>query len=456
MAIQFNGLSVGNHFVDAQKLSPIHKKSIVTYLSSFFSDIISKNSCCLKLDERSPVMEWSGGVAALPKTPELKQIERIFRFYQNAGLLPKMEVSPQDEKERARASKKSVQEIHSASIPGTNGSLLAGIRIADDTLSLTRNILSSVPTVGAHDPVVRHLGYYAGTIWAFFSLRELDRGIVNSKRAANIGDEEGLRRANALVVSGSLCSLGSAAYLTGRVCDTFSVASRGAAPFAAASALFGLGSVLGAWASFLGGWRCKDFNDKLEAYLDHPNLTQLERFRGALNFLKETIMVTREEEIDIAQKIDADHPGLSADKREKLIEEKRSNLTEVKVKYMKRRTSARSLYLILTQCDQILAKLGDPAKEKEGIREATLLFMEVEQENNTKMSLYILGFIASLIGLAALAIATFFTAGVFPFVLYGISGTVYLATTLYQSGAIFVRRDHEAKKIDLHPVPLSY
>lgn len=458
LSIHLNRLSVGSYSLDSQQISPVHRRRAELSLSK----ILSKQQIStqgkeipfhLRLYQGRPVLQIQDREISLEKSGELSRVSHIVRFYQHTGHFPRAEMSPQDEAFRVDKTKKAVRAINDASIPGSNGSILAGMRIAEDSLSLTRNILFAIPAIGANDPVVNHLGYYAGIFWTFFAFRELDEGWAEYKRSKVIGDTEGQRRSETRLLSGGICSTASLIYLAGRICDTFSSTAFATAAFGSANALFGVGSVIAMGSSILGAMRCYRFNARLNEYLENPKLTKVQGLQGALQFLKDAVSVTPEERAELVDQIEKDHPDWSAEQKEKLLQQKLTDLTEVKVKYIKRRTSNKSLCLILNQADALLAKLADPESQVEGIQEAAILLCTIQKENRTKMLLYILGFIASLISISAVLIATFLTAGALPFVLYGIAGTIYLVLTLYSAAGLLLRKDPDCNKnILLHPM----
>lgn len=174
--------------------------------------------------------------------------------------------------------------------------------------------------------------------------------------------------------------------------------------------------------------------------------------RGAVQFLKDSIIVTPEERLALIHEIDQKCPQRTLEQKEKLLQQKIADLTEVKVKYMKRRTSNRSLQLILSQADRILAKLADPATRVEGIQEAAILVNAIQKENKIKMNLYILGFFAALITLVGMAIMFFGTAGVLPFVFYSTAGTIYLCLTIYTIAGTLLKGEGDIKAIEACPV----
>ena len=118
------------------------------------------------------------------------------------------------------------------------------------------------------------------------------------------------------------------------------------------------------------------------------------------------------------------------------------------MKYMKRRTSNKSLFLILTKADTLLAMLGCKETCAEGIKEASILIHTIQQESKIKLSLYTLGFIAATLSFIGMIIMSVMSAGLLPFVLYGIAGTIYLAVTIYTVAGSLMKKDHEDQPLE--------
>jgi hypothetical protein len=443
LSIRLDRFSVGPHHIDPQEMFPTHKKNVEGYLSKIFQRHVKepseeKVSVSFHLNARKPSLSIQDREIPLQPTRGLKKVSRIVRYYQDTGYLPKQKMGAKEAEESRMAAQKSIKALRHAAIPGANGSVLAGMRLADDTLSLTRNILFSIPEIGPQDPIVNHLGYYAGVFWSFFAFRELDDGISEYKRSKAVGDGEGRRRAEARILSGGTVLAGSAAYLAGKFCDTYSSAVLASTLSNASNMLFGVGSLVGIGVSLLGAVRCERFNSRLNAYLENSKLADVQKFKGALQFLKDSLTVTLEERTAIKEEIEEKYPNLNPALKEDLFQQRLTDRAEAKVKYMKRRTSNKSLHLIVSQVDKILAKLDDPKARPEGIKEAALLISTIQQENKLKMTLYSLSLIASILSFLGMILATFTTGGVLPFVLYGIAGTIYLALTIYSIGGMFL------------------
>jgi hypothetical protein len=453
LSIQLNQLNVGGRKLDSQQISLAHKQSAESCLTKILSDlpipVRGKVPVQLRLDQRQITLLANGHEIPLKQSSELRRVQRILRFYQHVGCLPVVvDMTKAEKAVVAKKTRQAVRAVNEASVPGTNGHVLAGMRIADDTLALVRSGMCLSPLFGPHDPIVNHLGYYAGTFWTFFSLRELSTGWAEYQRSKAIGDPEGLSRGKIALVSGGLCSVASISFLTSRIFDSFSAVGAAGVALGLADMLFGVGSLLSMGSSISSAYRCHKFNERLKEYLEHPKLNAVQKMQGALKFLKESVSVTAEEREDLVKEVAQMHPDWPEDKRWALIEQKLADLTEVKVKYMKRRTSNKSLYLILTQTDALLAKLADPKTQTDAVFESCMLLEAVQKENKTKMALYILGLIAALISFVAMLIATFLTAGALPFVLYGIAATLYLSMTLYSTAGLVIKKRLDHSQIE--------
>ncbi len=447
LTIQLKGFSFAPQYLDVQKILPSHKKTLEECLVKIFHQSVQKTENSetpfqiefKKIGE--PAICMGGKEIPLSSSAELKKVGRIFRYYQHVGLLPREAPPVHEMKAREAESRKSVRAINQASIPGSNGNILAGMRVADDTLSLVRNILFALPAIGPKDPIVSHLGYYAGIFWSFFSLRELDGGKIELKRSQAIGDAEGQRRAETRLLSGAILSAGSLAYLTGKLSETFVSTAPASALSSISSTFFGLGSVVAIGSSALGAVRCERFNNRLTEYLENRSLTEVQRMQGALQFLKDSIIVTQEERSELIAEIGRKHPEWTPEQKELLLKQKMVDLTEVKVKYMKRRTSNKSLYLILTKVDDLLAMLSNPNTADQGIKESLQLIHTIQGENRLKLSLYMLGLIASTLSFVGMVIMFFMSAGTIPFVFYSVAGIIYLTMTLYSASNVFFRKE---------------
>ena len=336
--------------------------------------------------------------------PLSKQAQRALQLYKDAEPRSREPMSP--------VTKSVTELVAKKHLPGLQNQVLSALQVGDDALTFIRSVLHEIPTVDKDHHLVNHLGYYTGILGAFFAVKTLDGGVVSYQRSTLIGDGEGQRRAGVRVLSGGIGTVGAIAYLIGRVCDTMSSQIAMAAAFEAAQVLFVVGSAIGVGAAALGALRCYRFNERLNEYLNHPKLPYVAKLRGAVQFLKDAVSVTPEE-------------------GKGLTEQQKKDLTETKIKYLKRRTSNQSLALITEYADQILQDLDSTKDVARGVKRAERLLHIVQTQNKMKMALYILGGIAALMTLAALLIGTLLTASVLAPALGIAASALYLAVTLY-------------------------
>ncbi|HSX11554.1 MAG TPA: hypothetical protein VLF94_07570 [Chlamydiales bacterium] len=443
-AIRFDRFVAGPTQLSSQLMAPAHKRRLESALSTHFLN--------QKIDfSQSKNIPFHLDNVALVKGPGAKEIQRVTSYYQHMGLLPRKEIAPQDADLRARVAKAASASMQKATIPGTSSQVLAGAKISEETLSIVRNAMYAIPELGKGNRVVDHLGYYAGVLWSFFALRELNGGLEDLDRAKKVGDGEGKSRAQARLVSGGIVSAASFTYLSGKVFDSFESAVTGTAVLGAANLLFGVGSFLSVAMSGLGWYRCHQFNERLNEYLENPQLSEAQKLQGALQFLKDAVFATPEEIDQLRSAIEKEHPELSSGEKEALLKQRLEHLTETKVKSLKRRTSNKSLHWIVNQVDPLLTKLNDENTRAGAVKEAMILIQKVQKETWVKMALYVLGAIAALISIAGLMALTFFTAGALPYVLYGIAGMIYLAVQIYNSAGLFASRDTNTN-IEMNPI----
>lgn len=457
ISIQLHRLAIGRNQVDGRQMAPVHKQRVEKCLSQSFSKQPNIDFTChqnqttpFRLNLKKKVVDLNGAEIALEQA-NFKAIRRVAGYYQHVGLLPRPTISPKEAVLRERTTQAAVSAMYTASIPGTNGKILAGVQIGESTLSLTRNILYAIPVIGRDHPLVNHLGYYVGVLWSYFAVQEVMGAIKDLKRAKTIGDKEGKARAHARLTSGGIVSTASNLYLAGRVCDTLGSTKAAIMTLGLANIFFGIGTLLSVGMSYLGWTRCHNFNERLNEYLENPNLSEVTKLQGALLFLKDAISVTPDEIANLKAKIQKEHPLFSQNETESRLKEDLTKLTEIKVKYLKRRTSTRSLQMILNQIDPLLIKLDNANTKAVGIKEAALLIHKIQNENRTKMSLFILSLIAAIISVAGLFAMIFMTAGALPFVLYGIAGAIFLSIEIYNTVGLF-RRKESGQEVVLYPI----
>jgi hypothetical protein len=308
--------------------------------------------------------------------------------------------------------------------------LPAAVRAVGPTaasISLTRNLLS---LGGMETPFVDGLGVAGGILGAGIGAVDWKTGLGEHERAQRAGDGEGYRRAEGRILYGQTEAASAVLFLAEEGCaatSTESAAAAGAAIGTAALFFSGIASIVGCIMSLLGIYRCSIFKDRIRALMNHPSLSEEQRLFGAIGYLQELISITSEERLAIEKKVDAEHPK---DREQRILEEN-NRLIEKKIAWLKRRTSAKSVEMILGMSGDILEKMQNPATRSIAIKEAKSLIGAIEHDISVKMLIHSLGLAASLLGIAALIVGMVCTGGLAPLILTTIAAVLWLALALY-------------------------
>jgi hypothetical protein len=434
LSVELDSLCTGSQRLGAKGVYLPHKDKIQLVLSRNLSKLPipsdQKIPFELRLEPAGPVLLLNGKEVPCDDARRVKEVARIIDYYRNTGLLEERGTisSPQAKAE----TQKCLDLMRKTNVPGASERWNSGLHITDDTVSLVRSLIFAVSPLGNKDPVGVNLGYLTGALGTFFALQEIYSGRREISRAREIGDSEGLRRARTRLLFGSVVITASSTHLVGRILKPVAAPIVSAGLQVAAEALFAAGSFIHLATSTLGAVRCYRFNARLNEYLNNPHLTEEQKLQGALKFLKDHIYVTTEEQEQIRIKVEEQHPNVSEFEREELIRKAIQNRVEVKLKFLKRRTSNKSLYLIFNRVDKVLEKIGNPQTRLEGILEASILIDKIQRENKTKFTLYALSMLAALLGVLGMVCFIFCPAlTALPYALYGVAGMLYFGMTVY-------------------------
>ncbi len=376
-----------------------------------------------------------------------RRINRVSDYAQHVGVVPREPVLSQ------KGTQKTLAKMEARSSLGWVGKAFCLADLAGDTISLVRNSLSALSSSSSMRGFSDRLKYLNGGLWLFFGIKDLMEGVEERKEAQKIGDEEGNRRATAKVCGSSVLIAGSSLYLSSEIVGNLSSHSAEVAAMGighASNALFGVGALYGITMASLGILRCHNFGKAISSYLDNPDLSEEARLEGAIRFLRDSITVTPQERADLIYQVEREIPHASDQEKDQMLYKKMRDLTEVKVKYTKRRTSIRAICLILERSDQILAKLTH--SRSEGMTEARELIHEVLSENKKKKTLYGIGLIAAIIGALGLIIGTVCSAGILPFVLSAVASSIYI--TLALAGLVVSAAKKDAETVGSSVIPL--
>lgn len=186
----------------------------------------------------------------------------------------------------------------------------------------------------------------------------------------------------------------------------------------------------------------------MNKYYENKELSREQQVRGTLNFLKEKLSVSKNEQRDLIHEINEEHPEMSKQEKEELFKQRLADKAEVKVKYLKRRTSNKSLDLILNKVEPLLARLNDPA----ALEEADALIQTILKENKVKMGLYLVGLIFSVVSLIGVILADFFSFGTLPYIIMGVASAVFLLITLYNFFVQLMKKDPDSGALVMGPL----
>lgn len=398
-------------------------------------------------------LSGEGKTVRLEQTaPVEKRVKKIIQYAKHTG------IAASEPRLSARSSRKTVHELSKRSGPTSFKHVCTAADFANDAISLGRNTYTSVNR-GSPSLISKQLGIATAGLGLLLAAKDWRDGEVEKKQAEKIKDGEGVRRAKAKILGMKTAVVGSALFLLDKSLrlNSGGAAQLGASVCSHLSAFtFGVGSVIGIGMGGLGIRRCANFQESLDEYLENPELSQEAKIQGAIRFLRDAAVVTFEERNELVEQIEQECPDASSEEKETLLQEKLTHLSEVKVKWIKRRTSMRAVRNILHHADSILAKFDSPLPQvrKEGGVEANLLLDRVRGESRKKQLLYGISVIASLIGLAGLITGTIFTLGALPFILYAISGGIYVLLFLAGRISSIARRDADTPGLSMPPLPL--
>lgn len=461
LRVSLNRLGAGSKTLEPAQISSPHVDSTEQCLKKIFRKHFSappeKAEFKVKFQIDKPVLCYQGKEVPLENSEALKRIARTVRCYQHSGHLPRLDFKSEAKSIAESKSKKSTSAVHGSSIPGTSGQILAGVGIAQKAISLTKNILLAHQASAMKNPIIAPInisyGYYTGGFQTIFAMKEITSGVTGYIKSKTIGDGEGIRRSQASILTAGVVATASVGYLIGNACAAcLSKAPASAILLGGSTAFFGLGSLLGIGSSLLGAFRCSTLNKRINEYRYNTKLSEAERLKASLKLLKECISVTPEEKEKLSLQIEKENPDSSKEFKENLLKQMLSDLTETKVKYMNRRTSSKSLMLLLNKADDILKKLESSESVVEGIVKATELIDTIQKEIRIKQSLCILGSVAAIVSFVAMVFISIGTFGALPFIFYGISAGMYLLISIYTAMTMSSKKDLQEEPVKPLPV----
>jgi hypothetical protein len=174
------------------------------------------------------------------------------------------------------------------------------------------------------------------------------------------------------------------------------------------------------------------FKRKLNAYLENGNLSEQERIKSALKYLKTKVSISQEESLKFVKKMRLQYPTLSDYKIKKLAERAIAKKLLTKEKRFERRVDIDEISLIQNNADKILADLSDP----KNMMMAKKIIEKVKYKNDINIKENFSYGLATLF--STFEIIVFLAIGV-PTIAYVI-GALSSAITVSVLGAYFYRK----------------
>jgi hypothetical protein len=437
-------------------LTPVQQERLQSALSTYFfskSDVMEDFKSIegpIRAGfsfEKGVALSLNGRVKSYEMDPKLRKvIDKIVQYAKHVGVA---ERSPLLGIDRTKA------KCHSLAPRPKGAYKEAGLTIASssiDAISMTRSIMRAQGF--ENNKIVIGGGFILGAAGLGYGLQQAFSSSNERTLAASIRDGEGVRRAQANYYNAGAIGGGSAFYLVGKGTE---LSASGAAANASvvlgniAGTLFGIGTAIGIGLSLLGMYRCSGFRDRIDEYLNNPQYDESKRYEAAVRFLRDTLVVTAEEKASLIEEVKNENPQAESKVLQALIEERLKQLSEVKIKFTKRRSSMRAVHLILHRSDRIIEKMG----RGEGLEEAKALINSVKKESWKKTIYFVVGLIAALVGIAGVIAGTFFTCGVLPFILYAVSSGIYILIALFGLVSSIARKGPDTPGAEIAPLSIE-
>lgn len=395
-----------------QSLLPSHREGLCEVLAqtlkessavqAFFAKLSAQNIELSQLGGRVRVIH-SEGEQDFPGTPALLQtLQKVDMYRRHLG---KESVGRpvEDMLTQAKAAK------------ARQKSIVDGLEIVGDVTGCCRANMKLVAPEADWLGDFRNVGFGVGALWAGVGAYECWEGVEERSHALKIKDAEGVVRADEKSLRGALASYGGLFYLGDKLAQIFSspgVEVAGNVLVGLSASFFGVSALIRLGFSYAGWRRCSAFRSELQEYLKNESIDEERRYRSVVAYLRELATTLSPEEV---------RTGVSL---------------EAKQQYLKRRTSLKSLQLILKQSEELLRELDSPdeATRKKGLEGAQKLIQTVLWENRKKMALYVLGMLMAAITVSALILGTFFSFGLMPLILYIVVATLSMMVGMFSIG----------------------
>ncbi|MBI5273362.1 MAG: hypothetical protein HY861_05200 [Chlamydiia bacterium] len=336
------------------------------------------------------------------------------------------------------------------------GRAITGLSLTEGAVSFARNVIKAGSLASSRSWSMVGTGYLTAGIGLFLTGAVRTRGALHKFRHAElIGDGEGKRRAQMNLATGILSTNASALALVHSIAPV-TIASLSAVT----DALFGIGSLASIAVAGVGMYRSVIFRSRLNKVLEQKaslhSLTSPREERKnlikALEFLKEKAIPTQEEVAELIKAVKSEHPEWGVSAQETEVRKKLINLAEVKINYMRRRTSQKAAEMIIHQMPALLERLRREDASPAEMSQARILVKGVLAENRKKTILLAIAILLSALAFTALILGTFFSFGTLPVILYTVTSGIGLLMALYPLVVDSLRKTFAAQAINLMPI----
>jgi hypothetical protein len=276
----------------------------------------------------------------------------------------------------------------------------------DDSLALTRKSIALRNLMEEGDELqeslVNSLEIVSNVSGMVLGGLLLAAGLKNHKASKVIDDKEGKKEAKTSIARGSLSVAGVGCFTLAKISDVAHIALATNSLEIIGGATLGVGTVISLGVSTYNLLRVTKFRKKLEGFLNNNKLTDLEKYRGALSFLKDQIVLSSDEIDKIKKDVKEKNKDLSSEELEDKTRVEISKKLMVKRKRFEKRAGFKSRVMVENQIDALLYMLEDKKNQTEAISKAKNFVKTVLNENNKKKKLFIVMLFASILGIAAI------------------------------------------------------
>jgi hypothetical protein len=221
----------------------------------------------------------------------------------------------------------------------------------------------------------------------FFSAMGVVNGIDMRRDALKIDDKEGLNLANGKIARHGFSILASIAAVAKDSLYAIGETTHGITSFIAISAanlclvfgvaIFAIITLFVAMRYYSSYQKSKNFEKRLDSYLENKDLSKQDRLIGVLNFLKSSVELSDDELLQITKEIRNKNPSLSERQITDLTRKESEKKLLVKIERFKRRLSLEGVAVSSNNLDKLIFK----THTQEGVDKITKIINSIKEIN---------------------------------------------------------------------------